>query len=54
MVEDEGDFEQLGADFEAAVGLSVGRVGSATARLMPQRALVDFATTWIADHRPAA
>jgi len=54
VVEDEGDFEQLGADFEAAVGLSVGRVGSATARLMPQRALVDFATTWIADHRPAA
>jgi len=33
--------------------LSVGEVGDATARLTPQRALVDFATDWMAAHRPA-
>ena len=47
------DFEQIGAAFEVAVGLSVGEVGDATARLTPQRALVDFATDWMAAHRPA-
>ena len=46
------DFEQIGAAFEVAVGLSVGEVGDATARLTPQRALVDFATDWMAEHRP--
>ncbi|GAA5201516.1 AAC(3) family N-acetyltransferase [Rugosimonospora acidiphila] len=51
VLERGGDFELLGADFEAAVGLSVGPVGSATARLMSQRALVDFATDWLATHR---
>lgn len=48
---DEGDFEELGRDFEATASVSVGPVGSATARLMRQRALVDFATGWIATHR---
>ena len=46
------DFEQIGAAFEVAVGLSVGQVGDAEARLTPQRALVDFATDWMAEHRP--
>jgi aminoglycoside 3-N-acetyltransferase len=46
------DFEQIGAAFEVAVGLSVGPVGDAEARLTPQRALVDFATDWMAAHRP--
>jgi aminoglycoside 3-N-acetyltransferase len=46
------DFEQIGAAFEVAVGLSVGQVGDAEARLTPQRALVDFATDWMAQHRP--
>jgi len=54
VMEDEDDFEELGADFEATVGLSTGRVGCATTRLMSQRALVDFATTWLAAHRPVA
>jgi aminoglycoside 3-N-acetyltransferase len=49
--EREDDFEELGADFEATGGAVVGPVGSATARLMSQRALVDFATAWIAEHR---
>lgn len=53
VAEDESDFETIGADFEAAGNrASIGPVGSATARLLPQRALVDFATRWMADHRP--
>jgi aminoglycoside 3-N-acetyltransferase len=52
IVADTDDFEQIGAAFEVAVGLSTGQVGEATARLTPQRALVEFATAWMADHRP--
>jgi aminoglycoside 3-N-acetyltransferase len=51
VLDDTGDFEELGAAFEAAGGATVGPVGRATARLMPQRALVDFAVTWMAAHR---
>ena len=52
VAEDEGDFERIGADFEAAtLAARIGQVGNATAKLMPQRALVDFATRWMADHR---
>jgi aminoglycoside 3-N-acetyltransferase len=51
VLEDESDFEQLGAAFEEASDISIGQVGNATARLMPQRALVDFATAWIAENR---
>jgi len=51
VIEDEGDFETLGADFEAGPGAVTGPVGKATARLMSQRAVVDFATEWIASHR---
>jgi aminoglycoside 3-N-acetyltransferase len=46
------DFEQIGSAFEVAVGLSAGLVGDADARLTRQRALVDFATAWMAEHRP--
>ncbi|MFC4536699.1 aminoglycoside N(3)-acetyltransferase [Sphaerisporangium dianthi] len=52
VAEDEGDFERLGAAFEAHVGLSAALVGDAPARLMSQRALVDFAVTWLAANRP--
>lgn len=52
VVANTDDFEQIGAAFEVAVGLSIGPVGDATARLTPQRALVDFATAWMAAHRP--
>jgi aminoglycoside 3-N-acetyltransferase len=51
VAEDEGDFEKLGADFEATGRATVGPVGDATARLMDQRPLVDFAVGWIATHR---
>jgi aminoglycoside 3-N-acetyltransferase len=52
VVDNTDDFEQIGAAFEVGVGLSVGQVGDAEARLMPQRALVDFAADWMAEHRP--
>jgi len=52
VIESTADFEQIGAAFESAVGLSAGQVGGASARLAPQRALVDFAAAWMAAHRP--
>ncbi|WP_250213607.1 aminoglycoside N(3)-acetyltransferase [Acrocarpospora catenulata] len=51
VAEDESDFEEIGAAFEATGGASVGKVGNAEARFMSQPALVDFATTWMAAHR---
>lgn len=41
-------FPQLGEAFDATGAVTIGRVGAATARLMSQRALVDFGTEWIA------
>ena len=52
--EDESDFDQIGSDFEAAGGCALGPVGRATARLMSQRAVVDFAATWIGVNRVRA
>lgn len=49
---DEDDFTALGAAYEATGAARVGPVGNATARLMDQRDLVGFATTWLAAHRP--
>jgi aminoglycoside 3-N-acetyltransferase len=49
---DESDFPAVGAAFEATGSARRGRVGHAAAVLMPQRVLVDFATHWIAGHRP--
>jgi aminoglycoside 3-N-acetyltransferase len=54
VIDNTDDFEQIGAAFEVAVGLSIGQVGDAEARLTPQRALVDFATDWMAAHRTPA
>ncbi|WP_328817886.1 aminoglycoside N(3)-acetyltransferase [Nonomuraea cypriaca] len=51
VVPDSDDFERLGADYEATGAVTIGQVGDATARLMAQRPLVDFATTWLATHR---
>jgi aminoglycoside 3-N-acetyltransferase len=48
---DASDFAELGGAFEATGATCVGRVGEATARLMSQRALVDFAVQWMATHR---
>lgn len=45
------DFEQVGAAAAVAGLETVGPVGRATARLLPQRALVDFATGWFRANR---
>ncbi|WP_161880884.1 aminoglycoside N(3)-acetyltransferase [Deinococcus alpinitundrae] len=43
---DEKTFPPVKAAFEQRGGVTVGKVGSATAKLMSQRALVDFAVQW--------
>ncbi|CUS05888.1 SPBc2 prophage-derived aminoglycoside N(3')-acetyltransferase-like protein YokD [Candidatus Promineifilum breve] len=49
---DAEDFPQIGAAFEAETGAAtVGPVGRGVARLMPQRALVDFAVQWMNEKR---
>jgi aminoglycoside 3-N-acetyltransferase len=49
---DESDFEQIGASFERATNhMRRGQVACAQALLMPQRALVDFAVSWMESHR---
>jgi aminoglycoside 3-N-acetyltransferase len=49
---DDEDFPQIGAAFADATGLvRQGKVGQATALLMPQRPLVDFAVQWMEVHR---
>jgi aminoglycoside 3-N-acetyltransferase len=45
------DFERMGAGFDAAGGSRVAKVGSATAKLMGQAALVDFGVQWIREYR---
>lgn len=45
------DFPALGAAFERQVGLSVGSVGAAEARLASQRSMVDFAVDWMEANR---
>ena len=50
---DTDDFVRIGKAFEKAHSgaVQVGKVGAATARLMSQRTLVDFAVGWIDRHR---
>lgn len=43
---DEEAFPPVKAAFEASGAVTIGKVGSATAKLMSQRALVDFAVNW--------
>ena len=46
------DFIAIGAAFASATGLvRQGKVGQATALLMPQRPLIDFAVQWMTQHR---
>jgi len=40
-------FAQIGADFEQTGAVTIGPIGSATARLFSQRTAVDFATRWL-------
>ncbi|MBK9124244.1 MAG: AAC(3) family N-acetyltransferase [Chloroflexi bacterium] len=48
---DDSDFSQLGADYEAAHAIVPGRVGRGEAHFTRQRPLVDFAVTWMEQHR---
>jgi aminoglycoside 3-N-acetyltransferase len=50
---DDGDFEAIGTAFEKACpeAVTISRVGEAAARLMRQRALVDFAKEWMTQNR---
>lgn len=49
---DESDFPALGQAYEASGKSFVeGRVGYGEAKLIPQRALVDFAVGWLPGHR---
>ena len=49
---DETDFEEIGEGFARETGLvRQGRVACATALLMPQRPLVDYAVQWIEKNR---
>lgn len=46
FIYDVDSFPELGKDFEQDHEVSVGYVGKAESRLIPQRKLVDFATAW--------
>jgi aminoglycoside 3-N-acetyltransferase len=48
---DDGDFAVLGAELDSTPVPRRGQVGSATCRLVPLRAAVDFARTWLEIHR---
>lgn len=51
---DDDSFPVVKAAFAASGAVKEGRVGSATSRLMPVRALVDFAAEWFRAHPAAA
>ena len=44
-------FPEIGAEFEQMGQVKIGLVGSATTRLLPQRAAVDFALQWFTNKR---
>ena len=49
---DADDFPALGEDFARDTGLvRVGQIAAATALLMPQRPLIDYAVPWLRAHR---
>ena len=48
---DASDFAEIGAAYAADGPVTTGLVGNATAHLMPQRDVVDFATDWMDRHR---
>jgi aminoglycoside 3-N-acetyltransferase len=48
---DSDPFPQIGAAFDATDAVRIGTVGSAHSRLFPQRAAVDFATSWLSARR---
>jgi aminoglycoside 3-N-acetyltransferase len=51
VVLDDSDFPAIGEALAATEGACTGMVGGADATLIPLRAAVDFAVTWLATHR---
>jgi aminoglycoside 3-N-acetyltransferase len=47
----DGDFGEIGAEYERLRGLTPGWVGAAVSRLLPQRDMVDFAKGWMEARR---
>ncbi|NIS80609.1 MAG: aminoglycoside N(3)-acetyltransferase [Anaerolineales bacterium] len=47
---DDEPFERMGIDFEASSHVIKGKIGSAQARLFPQRDAVDFALQWLSQN----
>ena len=45
------DFPAIGRAFEASLGARIGKVGKAEAHLLDVRELVDFAVSWMEEHR---
>ncbi len=43
-------FSSIGAAFEETGAVAIGKIGDAESRLIPQTALVDFATEWFNNH----
>jgi aminoglycoside 3-N-acetyltransferase len=54
LAPDDEDFNEIGAAFSASGMERTGRVAYADCRIMRQRAIVDFGTQWITEHRGAA
>ena len=51
---DDGDFADLGRDWERLGKARRGRVGDAQSALMSMRDIVDFAATWFPKHQPGS
>lgn len=49
-LEDE-DFAQIGAEYEASIGYTPGKVGEGEAHFVRQAPLVDFGVQWMGKHR---
>ena len=45
------DFGPLGEAFDAAHGVEIQQIAAAEVRLFRQRAVVDFAVSWMEQHR---
>jgi aminoglycoside 3-N-acetyltransferase len=47
---DSGPFPEIGSEFDQSGSVTIGTVGSATARVFQQRDAVDFAQEWLTRH----
>jgi aminoglycoside 3-N-acetyltransferase len=51
VIGDEGDFDRIGAAFDATGAVTIGKAGIGEARLMRQRELVAFGVAWMIANR---